>query len=214
MTRLFTFPLLLLAAIFLFPTITLSAQQLSKEEEKQYKDVAREYRRNLPGLKKLVEEHEEYQTEVLTLRQQLSDAQAQVTMKERQLAAAQDQTADLNQRVLSAEAAAQNSVPTSAPAGPIMTDEQMVNGTIFRVQIGAFEQKRMDSGMDTGDALGLSDEGSLQKVVVGQFRGYESAKQLRDRLRQMGVKGAFIVAYTDGQRVDVKQAMQATGSGE
>ena len=55
--------------------------------------------------------------------------------------------------------------------------------------------------------LNVEESAEYQKVVVGQFRDYEKAKNLRDELKQMGVKGAWIVSYRDGQRITVKEAL-------
>lgn len=206
--------LFFLALIFL--AAPLAAQtELSKEEVKKWKTKAKEYRRNLPALKNLVEEHSQYQDQVVSLQQQVNDLQAQMTMKDRQIAAFDDQQAALNQRVLEAEAkvAEAATATPSQPAAPVYTgNAPSITGTIFRVQIGAFRQNRMESDLATGNNVVLSETADgMQKVIVGEFRTYESARRLRNKLRQIGVRGAFVVATQDGQPIDVKTAVQYTG---
>jgi hypothetical protein len=48
-------------------------------------------------------------------------------------------------------------------------------------------------------------------VVVSQFRTYSNAAALRDRLKQMGVKDAFVVARNNGERIPVPEALRLTG---
>jgi seryl-tRNA synthetase len=75
-------------------------------------------------------------------------------------------------------------------------------GVWYRVQIGAYEDRSIDSDLDTTDELAL--EGSdVQKVSVGRFREYEKAKRLQDHLRSMGVADAWIVTFKDGNRVPI-----------
>lgn len=212
---------LLLALALLFMAAPLSAQtELSKEEVKTWKARAKEYRRNLPALKNLVEERDAYETQVVSLQQQVNDLTAQASMKDRQITAFEEQQAILNQRVLDAEnAVTQPSTPTTV-AQPAYTGSSTtyttnvpnISGTIFRVQLGAFRANRVDADLATSNNMMLSETADgLQKVIVGEFRTYDSARRLRDKMRQIGVKGAFVVASQDGQPIDVKVAVQYTG---
>ncbi len=91
------------------------------------------------------------------------------------------------------------------------TDRNTVAGVIFQVQLGAFAQNTVDPSMATDNALELQEQNGLQKFVVSQFRTYANAVQLRDRLRQMGVKDAFVVARNNGTRIDVQEAIRLAG---
>jgi len=209
--------LTLLLTIGLLASFSLSAQELSKEETKKWKDKAKEYRRNLPALKALVEQHAQYQDQVAGLQQQVSDLQAQLTMKDRQISTFNDQQTEMNQRVLAAEAAAREATAAAAntPAPPPTSSSgtvPSVTGTVFRVQIGAFQRKKVEYDLATGNNMLLQETADgLQKVIVGEFRSYENAKRLRDVLRKIGVDGAFVVAYQDGQPIEVTTAIQYTG---
>lgn len=208
---------LLIALAFLFLAAPLAAQtELSKEDVKIWKARAQEYRRNLPALKNLVEERDDYESQVNSLRQEVNDLTAQLSMKDRQLTAFEEQQALLNQRVLDAEnAVAQPTTTTTVaqPSSPVYQGSApSISGTIFRVQLGAFRTNRVDSDLATGSNMVLSETADgMQKVIVGEFRTYDSARRLRDKMRQIGVKGAFVVATQDGQPIDVKIAAQYTG---
>ncbi len=206
---------LLLFSVASFSSNALFAQtELSKEEIKIWKKKAQDYRRNLASLKQLEDEHTAYQNQVLSLQQQLVEAQNQLGMKDRQVAAFEAQQADLNQRVIEAEARArENTAPTTTAPQPVYTNTTpSVSGTIFRVQIGAFQVNKMDADLATGGSM-LIDEAAdgLQKIQVGEFRSYADAIRLRNQLRKTGVKDAFVVAAQDGQPIPVETAVQATG---
>lgn len=172
---------------------------------------AEEYRNNPAALKAFVEECESHaaraqrlQNELSALRNDQSAADGNYQATRNELAQVQAQLANVEQQLATARAALNN-------RDEVITDQQLVNGVIFRVQLGAFAQNRLNNDLDTGNALSLNEQNGLQKVVVAQFRTYSNAKTLRDQLRKMGVKDAFIVAYSDGNRIDVGEALRLTG---
>ena len=81
-------------------------------------------------------------------------------------------------------------------------------GVWFRVQIGAYEGRRIDKELETTDDLALEEKDELQKVVLGRFRDYDAAKQLQEQLSGMGLKDAWIVSYKDGVRVSIEEALK------
>ena len=201
-------------AIGFFTFTGLSAQgNLSREETKYWKDKAKEYRRNLPALKNLVENAEQYQNQVNDLQQQVSDLQAQILMKDRQIVSFEEQTESMNQRVIDAESKARQASSQPAPPPPTSSGTTpSITGTIFRVQIGAFQRNRIDYDLATGNNITLTeDSDGFQKVRVGEFRQYENARRLRNKIREIGISDAFIVAFQDGQPIDVETAVQYTG---
>ena len=123
------------------------------------------------------------------------------------LSSAQMENDQLRQHLAQAQSAA-----ATATQDRLDTDQQtVVAGVIFQVQLGAFAQNTVNSDLSTGNALELQEQNGVQKVVVSQFRTYASAAKLRDRLKQMGVKGAFVVAKNDGVRISVPEALRMTG---
>lgn len=202
----------ILLALAVCAPMAVQAQELTKEEKKKYKDIARNYRKDLYALKTLLEEHDYYREQAGQAQTQISDLNAQLVMKDRQINDLQQQNADLNQQMIALQQAPPPEPQPQQP-GELMTDQPVLQGVVYRVQLGAFGQNQLDNDLATTPNLTLESSGDLQKVVVGQFTNYANAKRLRDRMRQMGVKGAFIVAYNDGMRIDVKEAMRMTGEG-
>ncbi len=171
---------------------------------------AAEYRENPSALRDFVEDCDRRQTELTSLRQQVSgyeteagDLQSQLSTAEASAEQAYQEIQQLRQQITSLEA---NQRPDE-----VITDQPVVQGVIFQVQLGAYAQNRVDPDMATGDALDLTDQNGMQKVVVSRFRTYQNAANLRDRLKQMGVKDAFVVAMNDGQRIEIQEAIRLSG---
>jgi len=179
-------------------------EELSKDERREWRNRAKEYKRNPAALKALFEDHEAYRDRALAAEANINQVQSALDAKDRQMAAMEEQIANLNQQLIAAQQA-----PPPPPNKPdILPTDRVLDGIVFRVQLGAFQQNRLDEGLDTSNNLALEEADNLQKVVVGQFRNYDNAKILRDRLRRMGASDAFIVAYRDGQRISVQDALK------
>ena len=212
---------MILVAIFSFSAFDLPAQvktvqedayaELSRKERRKWKKIARQYKRNPEGLKVLSEEHAELKdanaqlkSQIQQLEQRLANTgtnqdqyQSRINTLESerdqlayQLEAARESIRELNEKV------------KDLPAG--MEDAR--TGVIYRVQIGAFEEREIAEDLNTSDMLKLDREGDLQKVVIGLFRDYDRASRLRTQLREMGVRDAWIVTYRDGRRINIEKA--------
>ena len=85
--------------------------------------------------------------------------------------------------------------------------EAMTKGVVFKVQIGAYEERNIAENLTTAVMLDTEEKGDLQKTVIGQFRSYQSADRLKKQLRAMGVHDAWVVPYENGKRVPLKSVM-------
>ncbi|MCH2081495.1 MAG: SPOR domain-containing protein [Saprospiraceae bacterium] len=81
-------------------------------------------------------------------------------------------------------------------------------GIWFRVQIGAYKNRQIDKNLETTDELSLEKPDDIQKVSLGRFRQYEDAKRLKNQLKGMGLKDAWIVSYKDGKRISIEEALK------
>ncbi len=201
-------------SLFLFACMAFSLQaqveQLSKSEEKKWKDQAKEYKKNPAALKALVDEKETLRRENLELEDRLDLAESEVEQKDEVIAQLRREVASLNDEIESV-----TSMLDDEPTTPVQPDtdfeidqgQEMLDGVVFKVQIGAYAERRIDEDLDTSADFGLEDQGGLQKIVIGQFRDIYKAEQLRDNLIAMGLKDAWVVAYRDGRRISVKEAL-------
>lgn len=81
-------------------------------------------------------------------------------------------------------------------------------GVVFRVQIGAFEGFDIsDYSQDKSD-FNIEKDGKVTKYTLGYFTDYWEADKFKKYVRAMGLKDAWIVAYRDGKRVDVKDVLE------
>lgn len=76
---------------------------------------------------------------------------------------------------------------------------------IYRVQIGAFSNKKPKNTFKGQDVLEFYTSDNLYKYVTGSSSTYEEAAANRDKLRAMGYEGAFVVAYKSGSRAKLSE---------
>jgi len=203
--------LILCLGLFLSTT---QAQELSKEEKKELKDRAKEFKKNPEMLKVLLDDYEELQEEIGDIRsenRQMAEkvrvAEAELQLKDDKLLSLESDVAALNTQLMQAQAELSErsrGVPENVDNTP---QPNMMEGLVYKIQIGAFGKRNVDEGLMTTDNMDVETEAGLQKVLVGEFRDFEKAKTLQEELIAMGVKGAWVVAYQDGVRIPLKDAL-------
>jgi hypothetical protein len=103
----------------------------------------------------------------------------------------------------------------SSGRGGVMNipDLTMKQGIYFRVQVAAVRNPYFTTVYFSGYEL-LKDvmkekEGGYHKYTVGPFTTYQQADVRRDRInKETPVEGAFVVAYRDGKRIAVSEALK------
>lgn len=190
--------------------ITTSFAQLSKDEAKEWKNKAKEYKRNPEALKNLVEEHQSLQSQVNSMKSEVNALQSRISDKDAKITELQDELTQLRSDLAAAKAEARKAKETK-PAEPASGGE-MVDGVVFKVQIGAFRNKDLSKYFDNNPNFGGETTDDMQKITLGQFRDYWEADTFKKYLREMGVKDAWIVPYKDGQRVDIKDVLEGVVS--
>jgi len=85
--------------------------------------------------------------------------------------------------------------------------EQWDQGVVFRVQIGAFKDYDFQDVVGTSPHLKYEEDSNWQKYIMGNFREYDKADELKKHLRRTGVRDAWIVPYEDGKRVPLKEVL-------
>lgn len=94
-------------------------------------------------------------------------------------------------------------------AKPIPIDEKMPDGLVFKVQIGAFKAPLPDNtfkGLSPVSAQ-TTPNGYL-RYMAGNFEKYESASAVKNDLRDLGYSDAFVVAYLNGKRITLAEAIE------
>jgi hypothetical protein len=113
------------------------------------------------------------------------------------------------EKVSMIETAAINKTPSTPPATP---PTPVAQGIIFRVQIAAMNEKHFrrdghfQKAFDLEEMIYKEVHEGLKKYTVGNCASYKAARTLRKEI-VAHVDGAFIVAYNDGMRIPVGDAL-------
>jgi hypothetical protein len=95
---------------------------------------------------------------------------------------------------------------------PIPIDEPLPEGLVYKVQIGAFRnviRQNLFKGIQpiSGERTGTG----LTRYMAGEFKELGSAKNAQARIKELGYKDAFIVAFYNGKRININQASGVEG---
>ena len=84
--------------------------------------------------------------------------------------------------------------------------EDYTKGITYRVQLGAFKNKDLSRFHNRG-SFWSEDEDGTKKYTIANFRDYSEARTFKDYLNEIGLKGAWVVAYENDQRRDIKEIL-------
>lgn len=187
---------LLTVFCFLAFLLTGYSQELSKEE---YKELKKKLKSMSPE-------------DLLQLEEQNTEYYEQLQEKESTISELQAENAELMSEVdklKQAKAEQQTEQEKSEDNYADNYETPTAKGVLFKVQIGAF--KELDLREFFGNSENFSgevEEDGTMKYTLGTFTDYWQADKFKKYLRKMGVKDAWIVAYKDGKRVDIKDALE------
>ena len=193
--------LLIIMLSFVFLTDA-RAQKKSKEDKAAEKEWKKKLKDMEPAqLRSLIEEKEalvkdksDLNSRVVELETQLSDRAAEVDKVKTQLQ-------ESDKKATEAMAAAKSDV--GAPLNS--------KGVVFKVQVGAFKNKDLTKYFQNSKNFsGDVDADGTKKYTLGFFGDYWEAENFKKYLREMGVKDAWIVAYKNGGRVELKDVLENT----
>ena len=188
----------------------LSADVYAQKKSKEDKALEKEWKKKIKDMEPmqlkalydekdaLTKEKADLNSRVVDLETQLSDKNAEVEKAKAQL---QESEKQLTEAKTAAESAAKNG------SGSPMT----ANGVVFKVQVGAFKNKDLTKYFrNSKNFSGDVDPDGTKKYTLGFFGDYWEAENFKKYLREMGVKDAWIVAYKDGNRVEIKDVLEST----
>lgn len=101
--------------------------------------------------------------------------------------------------------------PTNAYTAdkPIPVDIKLPDGLMFKVQIGAFKTPLPNNTFKglTPIVAQTTPSGYI-RYMAGDFKQFESANFVKDGLRDLGYRDAFVVAYFNGKRITMSEATE------
>ncbi len=109
-------------------------------------------------------------------------------------------------------AAAPKAKPLIVPA---IADTAKPNGLWYRVQIMASaERLNVDSVIINGirDKLYIITKNGISRYYIGAFHTLQPAVDYRNRIVGSGLKGPFVVAYKNGQKITIREALQVVAT--
>lgn len=179
------------------------SQSLSKEELKEWKQKLKNLKPE--QLKELYDDQNELQTQISSLNLEVSKLENKLIDWEAEIEKLQIELEDMEGAAkATAVAEAQNS-----SAAYDQYTQQTVAGVVYKVQIGAFKSFDITKYFDNHKNFsGDVDADGTMKYTLGVFKDYWEADKLKKYLRDMGVAGAWVVAYKDGKRINIKDALE------
>ncbi len=96
---------------------------------------------------------------------------------------------------------------------PIPADVTLPKGLVYRVQLGFFSNKKPEEAFGGVFPLSLEQEKKVDKIylryIAGLFDNYSSARKAKETLKgQAQFNDVFVIAYLDGKRIPVSEAVK------
>jgi hypothetical protein len=121
----------------------------------------------------------------------------------------QNNSATVSPVAIANEVFERKAIPAYSEKKPIPVNEKLPDGLIFKVQIGAFAKpipQDLFAGMSpiTGET---TPQGYI-RYTAGLFVNYANADKIKNEIKGLGYKDAFVVAFLNGKRISVNEARQ------
>ncbi len=182
----------------------------AKKVKKEWKNKAKGYKKNPLALKALFESNQKSVDE-------LTKKNAECNQRLTELQSALDKC-EAERNGMKAEVEALKTqlaqCNTALEASKVQVDKGVERGLVFKVQIGAFQFLDLKKYFESLGDQNLTTEtvDNLNKYTIGKFKDLNTAEAFKKDIRRMGVKDAWIVAYFDGVRIDMKEAKSRMGN--
>lgn len=183
---------------------SVSVAQMSKAEKKEWKSKMKSA--GLEGFKKLSDERDAAVAKVSSLKSEVESLEVENT--------------NLKSDVVDYKKAAKEAADKLA-AEKLARDKEEEGNTydlysrsaskevVYKVQLGAYKNFDLTKYFNNHKNFsGEIDDDGTMKYTVGEFNEYWEAEQFKKLLREMGVKGAWIVSYKEGKRIPIKDALE------
>ena len=95
---------------------------------------------------------------------------------------------------------------------PIPVNEKLPEGLVFKVQIGAFKKPiPQDLFKGITPITGETTTQGFTRYTAGVFIKFATADFAKNQIRDFGYKDAFVVAFLNGKRISMSQALSMAG---
>jgi len=193
---------LVLGAILVATSFSVSyGQSDSKDWKKKLKELTPE------EYKQLVDDNSNLQKQVSELRGEAEHYRSESQSKDAQIAKLLAEIKETESKT----AATPTQVPVTNSSSVNSNKTVQSSSILYKVQIGAFRNKDLKKYLDNHPNFsGDTDSDGTRKYTLGAFTDYWEADRFKKYLREMGVKDAWIVAYKNGERIPIKDALESS----
>jgi N-acetylmuramoyl-L-alanine amidase len=93
-------------------------------------------------------------------------------------------------------------------------ESQIIDNVVFKVQIAASSKEIAPKSYNFKGLTDISREkvGNIYKYYYGYTSDYNMVKQLQSKAVSKGYKDSFVVAYKDGNKIDVSEAIKSVSN--
>lgn len=172
----------------------------SKKEDKVLKEQMKEYYYDIEKFEELKNSREEAKRKIDSLNVEIAKLKTQ-----------EEQSSQKANELRNERNAIQDKIRKLDEEASKPPEKKVIpsGGVFFSVQIGAYNKRDISKLINEYDA-DLNMETTpvgMRKYLLGLYNTYEDAKKGKAYIRSLGVKDAWIVAYKDGKRVHIKEAL-------
>jgi hypothetical protein len=172
--------------------------KMDKKSYKQIKKELREYYYDIEKFEKLKVDMADAKIKADSLNEVLAN------MKR-----SEDENTELVERIRAERMKNQETLQTLENQAKLPAERKAIpsEGVFFTIQIGAYNKMNISTLInETAADLSVEvDESGLKRYLLGGYRNYDDAAAARKKIRQLGVKDAWIVSYKDGKRVPMTE---------
>ena len=201
----------IISLAFFMAISSLGFSQMTKDEKKVWKKKLKSM--DLEGFKQFSEAKEEAESQVSSLSEEKTTLESKVSNLESENNKVESDVADYKK---AAKEAAEKLANEKVKADSVGADAYGLYsrgggtaGLVYKVQIGSFKKFDITKYFNNHQNFSgeIDDDGNM-KYTLGAFPDYWEADKFKKFLREMGVNGAWVVAYKQGKRVDMKAARE------
>ncbi|MBS1623011.1 MAG: hypothetical protein JST83_03260 [Bacteroidetes bacterium] len=166
---------------------------LSKEEKKAIKAELKQYKKNPASFKAMMDKNKE----------DLETAEAAINKNKEQINQLTNDFADAQAKLIERGNQLKECQNKPVPKCPEPTDPLAapLTGTVYKVQLGLYKKLDINSDFAKPKVVGFEKTEGMNRYVVNYFDSKEEAEHFAGDLRKLGLKGAFVAKYENGERV-------------
>lgn len=174
-------------------SFSLSAKELSKEDKKRIKSQLKEYKKNPESFQRMLDKNKQT---IDSNNAELAQRKATIDQLSASFALTQKKASDLEAQLKECQDKPVPTCPQCPTPGATPN-----NSTVYKVQIGLYKKFDMTNYFVEPKYAGVEEVDGMHRYVISYFTTKEEAERFVADLRKLGLKGAFVAKYENGERV-------------